>query len=260
MSEPVLKITRDGHVVILTMNRPDSLNAMNVEMVEAMHDALDEIASDFPVTRAVVLTGTGRGFCAGADMRALANSVDQPARPRPQRTLVGIGPKIWNLPQPVIAAMNGVAAGAGLSFALACDIRIASTLARYSCVFVKRAMVPDAGASYTLPQLVGPAIAAEMALTGRVYDADWGARVGLSDGTVDPEQLLTRATDLALEVASAPPAAVSAAKRLLHRHAPVLDDVSAAELDANDELRDTEDRREAILSFVEKRAPVYSGR
>jgi 2-(1,2-epoxy-1,2-dihydrophenyl)acetyl-CoA isomerase len=160
----------------------------------------------------------------------------------------------------VVAAVNGVAAGAGLSLALASDIRIASSEARFSCVFVKRALVPDTGASYLLPQTVGRGNAAEMALTGRVYPADWALAAGLVGAVVRPEELLPRALACAEEIAANPPITVRSIKSLMAGFDVDLAEVVARETEINDAEDATEDRREAMLAFVEKRTPVFRGR
>jgi 2-(1,2-epoxy-1,2-dihydrophenyl)acetyl-CoA isomerase len=261
VSEPVLKIERDGHVAVVTLNRPDKLNALNRELTAAMYEALDELAAGFPDIRAVVLTGAGRGFCAGADVGQMAGNLEamakRPAAPR--QTIVYLAAALRAIPQPIVAAVNGVAAGAGLSLALASDIRISSTTARYACIFVKRALVPDTGACYTLPRTVGPTVAAEMALTGRVYDAEWALKAGLVGSLVEPEQLMPAALEIAQEIAGNPPVAVSEIKKVMQRFTEDLTEVATIEADANRSFADSNDRREAIQSFVEKRSPVYRG-
>src|SRR5262249_47255460 len=162
---------------ILRLNRPDKLNAFTLEMTAELHHALDAIGPAFPELRAVVITGNGRGFCAGADVGMIAANVERKIIDSPPgRFIVDLAPRLRAIPQPVIGAVNGVAAGAGLGLACACDIRLAAEEARFSCMYVKRSIVPDTAGSFTLPRLVGPGIAAEMALTGRVYDAAFALR------------------------------------------------------------------------------------
>jgi 2-(1,2-epoxy-1,2-dihydrophenyl)acetyl-CoA isomerase len=261
VSETALIVERRGHVAILTLNRPHKLNAIDSALKDTLHDTLAEIGASFPETRVVVLTGAGRGFCSGADVSSMAEHVGQlAASGPPRRRIVHLGPALRRLPQPVIAAVNGVAAGAGLSLALASEVRIASTEARFSSVFVKRALVPDTGASYLLSQTVGRGLAAEMALTGRVYPADWALAAGLVNAVVPPEQLMGHALAIADEIAANPPIAVRATKALMASFDVDLDKVVAAETAINDEHDTTEDRREAMRSFIEKRAPIYHGR
>jgi 2-(1,2-epoxy-1,2-dihydrophenyl)acetyl-CoA isomerase len=261
VADRALIVERRGHVAILTLNRPEKLNAIDPPLKDRLHDALDELGAAFPEIRVVVLTGSGRGFCSGADVSSMAKHVGALARSGPpRRRIVHLGPALRRLPQPVVAAVNGVAAGAGLSLALASEIRVASSEARFSCVFVKRALVPDTGASYLLPQTVGRGLAAEMALTGRVYPADWALAAGLVNAVVPPEELMPHALAIADEIAANPPITVRSIKSLMARFDVDLDEVVAVETAINDEHDATEDRREAMRSFVEKRAPVYHGR
>tara|TARA_B100000315_G_scaffold186383_1_gene175769 strand:- start:1449 stop:2258 length:810 start_codon:yes stop_codon:yes gene_type:complete len=269
MNYEALFLERSGHIAILTLNRPEKLNALNNQLNRELHMALDEVAGEFPDTRVLIITGTGRGFCSGADVGDQAEALSRSQKQGPPQyeteaafneSILALGPHIPQIPQPVIAAVNGVAAGAGLSIALASDIRVASDKARFSCIFVKRSLVPDNGASYFLPALAGMGVAAEMALTGRVYDAQWAHRVGLVNMVVPAEQLMEEAKSLAQEIAANPPLAVRATKQLLTSHVPDLHRVARVEYEANAPFRNGEDRREAIISFLEKRQPVYTGR
>ncbi len=269
MNYEALQLERSGHVAVLTLNRPEKLNAFNRQLTHELHSALDEVAGEFPDTRVLIITGAGRGFCTGADVgdqaEGLARSKGQESHQYDSEaafneSILTLGPHIPRIPQPVIAAVNGVAAGAGLSIALASDIRVASDKARFSCIFVKRSLVPDNGASYILPALAGMGVAAEMALTGRVYDAQWAQRVGLVNMLVPAEQLMEEATALAQEIAFNPPLAVRATKQLLTSQQSDLYRIARAEYEANEPFRYGEDRREAILSFLEKRQPVYKGK
>ena len=254
-----LMMERSGYVVTITLNRPDKLNALSEQLTAELHSALDQVAADNEV-RAVVLTGAGRGFCSGADVGRQLSSLEgqQPTSQGPGVT--ELGPHIRRVPQPVIAAVNGVAAGAGLSIALASDIRIASEEARFSSIFVKRALVPDTGASHTLPRLVGHGIAMEMALTGNVYDAPWALKVGLVNRVVPAERLMEEALSLAGDIAANPPLAVRSTKQLIYQLDQSLDDILSLESAANALYRDSEDRLEAVRSFLEKRPPIYKGR
>ena len=255
MTYDTLHLERTGHVATLTLNRPEKLNAFNQQLTSDFHDALDELEGEFPDIRVLILTGAGRGFCSGADVSAMAASRDlDAASVRPY------APRLPQLPQPVIAAVNGVAAGVGLSMALASDIRIASDQARFSAIFIKRSLVPDGGASYSLPALAGMGVAAEMALTGRIYNAEWALRVGLVNKIVPGDQLMEEARSLAEEIASNPPLAVRSTKQLLNGRMPDLYGVDKEEREANGPSNGSEDQREAILSFIEKRQPVYKGR
>jgi enoyl-CoA hydratase/carnithine racemase len=267
-SDDVLLVERQGHVVKLTMNRPENLNAMTREMVAGFHATLDELEAQFPEVRAIVLTGNGRGFCSGTDVRALSANVENGPKPPAERLPPGqrernigdLGARLYHMPQPVIAAVNGTAVGAGFALVTASDIRIAAKPARFAGIFINRSLPPDGGSSYTLAQLVGPAVAAEVLYTGRIYDSDWALRVGLVSSVVEPDQLLPDAMAIAEEIASKPPIAMRHTKELLHEFGPNLADVVEREMDVVGVLGATEDQVEAIKSFMEKREPVFVGR
>ena len=269
MSYRTLYLEKSGPVAILTMNRPEKLNALNRELTREFHEALDEVAAGFPNTRVLILTGEGRGFCSGADVSDQAGTLSAPKNqdPDPQEgeaafneSILTVGPHIQRVPQPVVAAINGVAAGAGLAMALACDIRIASEQARFSSIFIKRALVPDNGCSYLLPAVTGMGVALEMALTGRIYDARWALQVSLANMVVSADHLMEEAKALAAEISSNPPLAVRATKQLMNSHIPDLYRIARLEHDTNLPTADSEDRREAVLSFMDKRQPIYKGR
>jgi len=212
----------------------------------------------------LVITGEGRGFCTGADVKQMASGLGVERKVSADRTsergIIQLAPRIREIPQPVIMAINGVTAGGGLGLALSGDIRIASELARFSCIFVKRSLVPDTASSYTLPQLVGFGIASEMALTGNIYDAQWAERVGLVNRVVPAAELMETALALANDIAANPPLAVRSIKQLMNSWYENMETAIYRESDANIPNANTADRREAVLSFVEKRAPVFFGR
>jgi len=253
------------HVAVITLQRPDRLNALNRAMAQELHDSLDTLAGEFPAIRVVVITGAGRGFCSGADVgdmpARMAKGGDRdPNNPDPGPSItMRLAPHLREIPQPVIAAVNGVAAGAGLGIALSCDIRLASDEARFTSVFVKRSLVPDAGVSEILGAVAGPGIAAEMAYTGRVYDARWALSKGLVNDIFPADELMSNAETLAQEIAANPPLAVQATKSLLNSHYPDLNQVIETEHQANDAIRGTADQTEAIQAFLEKRAPRFTG-
>ena len=259
-----IALERHDHLAVLTLQRPDRLNALNREMGLELHAALDQLAGEFPEMRVVIITGAGRGFCSGADVGDMPKRMASGDRAAgtldegPSITM-RLAPHLREIPQPIIAAVNGVAAGAGLGIALSCDIRIASESARFSSVFVKRSLVPAAGVSEILGALVGPGIAAEMAYTGRVYDAPWALEKGLVNRVVPADELLAQAESLALEIAANPPLAVKATKALLNSHYPDLNRVIETEHRANDPVKGTSDQMEAIQAFLEKREPKFTG-
>jgi enoyl-CoA hydratase/carnithine racemase len=251
-------------IATLTLNRPDRLNALGGTLREDLHDAVTRASAD-PEVRVMVVTGAGKGFCSGGDVKAM-NEANEGRRTRPlmekvapsrDRTLLAMR----DAPQPMIAAVNGAAAGAGMNLALACDIRIASTAAKFSQAFVRRGLHPDWGGTYFLPRAVGMAKACELIFTGDVIDAPEALRLGLVSKLVAPEELMPTAYDLARKIAAGPPVAVRLAKRALHRNAES-DLRSALEFEtfAQNVCSETEDAREGIRAFVEKRSPVFRGR
>ena len=255
-----VEVECSGHVACVTMNRPEKLNALTSRMAAELHLVLTEIAEDGNV-RVAILTGSGRGFCSGADVNELLGPGTDAGDVQPGLRITDLSARIRSMPQPVIAAVNGVAAGAGLAIALACDIRIASQEAGFASIFVKRSLVPDSGASLLLPRVVGAAAAMEMALTGAVYDAQWALEKGLVSRVLPADRLMQEAVALADEIAANPPLAVRATRSLLSGDE-VTDLASAMqrEREANALLSDTEDAEEAARAFLEKRPPEYRGK
>src|ERR671930_1324298 len=212
---------KDG-VATLTLNRPERLNALGDTLREDLLDAITRTAAD-PDVRVLIVTGAGKAFCAGGDVKAM-NEAKEAGRERPlldkiapsrDRTLLAMR----DAPQPIIAAVNGAAAGAGMNLALGCDIRLASTAAKFSQAFVKRGLHPDWGGTYFLPRAVGMARAAELIFTGDVVDAAEALRIGLVSQVLPPEELLPAAQTLARAIAAGPPIAIRLAKRGLYRNA-----------------------------------------
>ena len=250
-------------IVTLTLNRPDRLNALGDTLREELCDALVR-ASDDPAARVIVITGAGRGFCAGGDMKA-AHEVQEGVRERalldrvaPIRDKVVLAMR--DAPKPIIAAVNGPAAGAGMNLALACDLRLASTAARFGQTFVKRGLHVDWGGTYFLPRLVGMAKACELIFTGEMISAEEAYTLGLLNQLVPPEQLMPATYALAQKIAAGPPIAIRLAKRALYHNQEV--DLRAAlefETFAQNVCRETADAREGIRAFVEKRPPHFQG-
>ena len=260
-----IELHRVNHVAVMTLKRPDQLNALTREMTRELHTALDQVSEEFPNIRVLIVTGTGRGFCSGADVSDISRRLDggtvtiPSEQSRGPSEIMRLAPHLKEIPQPVIAAVNGVAAGAGLGLALSCDIRVGSESARFTSVFVKRSLVPDAGVSQLLGTLVGPGVASEMALTGKVYDSHWALEKGLLNKVVPEEELLEHAKSMAAEIAANPPLAVKATKELMNRHSPDLRNVIELEHLANEAVRGTADQKEAVQAFLEKREPNFVG-
>ena len=185
MSDAVIMEHVRPEIVVLTLNRPERLNAMNYDLVRGLYDALDELSAD-PTCRVIVLTGAGRGFCAGLDLSEGASPPTTAGLGRAQagmtvqKLIAGLVPKMRSLPQPVIAAVNGAASGGGLALALASDVRVASQSARFNVAFIRVGLSGcDIGVSWMLPRLIGASRAFELLLTGRLIDAAEADRIGL---------------------------------------------------------------------------------
>lgn len=259
-----IEVDRAGTVLRVTLDRPDKLNAltrvMSDELVEAFTGARDDDG-----VRAVLLTGAGRGFCAGQDLTEFGDAYRGGGRPdieeHLERTYHRLIPLIVELPKPVVCAVNGVAAGAGLSLAVACDIRVAGEQARFTQAFVKIGLVPDSGGTWLLPRVVGAARALELSMTGELIDAATALRIGLVSRVVADDTLAKEAGELAATLASLPTAAIGEAKRLI-RDAAAGDLQSAlrAEAAAQARMGQTADHLEGVTAFAEKREPRFEGR
>jgi enoyl-CoA hydratase/carnithine racemase len=251
-------------IATLTLNRPERLNALGGTLRDDLYDAVLRASGDTDV-RVIVVTGAGKGFCAGGDVKAMNEVkegraerplIDKVAPPR-DRVLLAMR----DAPQPVIAAVNGAAAGAGMNLALGCDIRLASTTAKFTQAFVKRGLHPDWGGTYFLPRLVGMAKACELIFTGDIIDAQEALRLGVVSAVYPPEALMPAAYALARKIADGPPIAIRLAKRALY-HSQDVDLRAALEFEtfAQNIASETEDAREGIRAFVEKRPALFKGR
>ena len=255
------------HVRRLVLNRPDQLNAMTSELCEAVRGELRDIAADRSC-RAVVLTGAGRGFCAGLDLQgygaAPGNDGSDLSRDRlaNQEHMSGLVLALRALPQPVIAAVNGPAAGFGLALALGCDIRYASESAVFRVAFVNIGVSNcDMGTSWLLPRLIGASRSHELMLTGRRVDAAEALRIGLVTEVAAHDDLLPKARVLAGKIAANPPLAVRHLKAGLTKYAyGEPREIGAWAIEKIRLLMQTEDHKEGVASFMEKREPVFQGR
>ena len=254
-----LRVEVDGPVATLTLDRPQALNALTIPMKRALLAALLGIAADRAV-RVVILTGAGRAFCAGQD---LAEREDPAALPLDVELHERYNPIIRalrSMDQPVIAAINGVAAGAGASLAFACDIRIAALEARFVLAFGRIGLVPDSGATWFLPRLVGAGRAVELALLGDSVSSDQALRIGLVSRVVPAPGLIAEARSMASKLTAGAPLALAATKHALHRSwsidlATALDD----EARLQGRLGATADHAEGLAAFREKRGPRFRG-
>ncbi|MFJ6657704.1 enoyl-CoA hydratase/isomerase family protein [Streptomyces sp. NPDC091377] len=266
----------DNHVSLITLNRPETLNAITPDLREQLISLLADASAD-PEVRAVVLTGTGRGFCAGADLRgartstgtekgkgkgagggeAIPGDVARTLRLGAQRLIAAV----LDCEKPVIAAVNGTAAGLGAHLALACDLVLAAESARFIEVFVRRGLVPDAGGAYLLPRLVGPQRAKELMFFGDALSAPDAERLGLVNRVVPDADLTSTAHAWADRLAAGPTRALALTKQLVNAS---LDSdratAFAAEATAQEINMTTRDAREGLASFMERRSTVFEGR
>ncbi len=259
--ETLLSEIVDG-VLTLTLNRPDVLNAVTDTMLAELQDALRSAERDAAV-RCIVLTGAGRGFCAGQDLNARSEATDERRMSVGEHLRHGYNPvvqRIRSIEKPVIAAVNGVAAGAGANLALACDLRIASETASFVQAFVKIGLVPDSGGILFLPMLVGYAKAAELAFTGDRIGAEESLRIGLVNQTAPAAELMQTTHALAARLAGLPTRAIGLTKRAFNRAMmPNLDAILEYEADMQDLASRTSDHTEGVAAFREKRPPHFTG-
>ncbi len=261
MSDASILSQRDGAIVRLTLNRPDRLNSLTLIMLGELSDALSDIDSDDEV-RAVILTGAGRGFCAGQDLTDHAAIDDTRAiRSVVERHYNPVVRQIRALRQPVVAAVNGVAAGAGCSLVLACDIAIATASARFSSAFINIGLIPDAGGSYFLPRLVGQARALGLALLGEAIEAKTAADWGLIWKAVPDADFTAEVDALARRLSEMPTTAIGLIKQAINlsgHHS--LEQQLATEAELQAQAAETEDYQEGRAAFLEKRKPRFFGR
>jgi 2-(1,2-epoxy-1,2-dihydrophenyl)acetyl-CoA isomerase len=265
MTQDLLESVDHG-IATLTMNRPDSRNSLSRDMVQAMHDALTRLATD-PAIRLVVLTGSGAAFCSGGDVKGFAAAAAAGGTPMgfdqrvsDLRMRMEVARLLHEMPKPTLAIIPGPAAGAGLSLAMACDLRIAADSAKLTTAFAKVGLSGDFGGSYFLGHLVGMSRARELYFTGRVVMADEALRMGMVDRVTPAAELAQAAQQWARELASLPTVAVGYMKRNLNLGLRAsLSDVLDAEAIHMIRTFDTEDHKGAAAAFVEKRQPRFGG-
>ncbi|MFI1363005.1 enoyl-CoA hydratase/isomerase family protein [Streptomyces griseochromogenes] len=262
MSEPVRHEVGD-HVSYVTLDRPEALNALTPGDRDRLICLLEEASADADI-RAVVLTGTGRGFCAGADLRGgagggerVAGDVSRTLRLGAQRLIAAV----LDCEKPVIAAVNGTAAGLGAHLALACDLVLAAESARFIEVFVRRGLVPDAGGAYLLPRLIGPHRAKELMFFGDAVPAAEGERLGLVNRVVPDAELEKTAREWATRLAAGPTRSLALTKQLVNASLDTDRTTAfAAEASAQEINMTTQDAREGLRAFVERRGAEFGGR
>jgi 2-(1,2-epoxy-1,2-dihydrophenyl)acetyl-CoA isomerase len=255
-------------VLVLTLDRPERLNALDASLREGIPAALAEAQADREV-RAVVLTGAGRGFSSGVDLSAARPATDEtpptaPEAPDPLDELGWVGRQamaVHGFDKPTIAAVNGVAAGAGMSLALACDVRVGSAATRFRTVFLERNLSPDSGMSWFLPRIVGYSRAADLLFTSRDVGGAEAYRLGLLDRLVAEDAVVDEAVAMAEQIATLPPLAMRSAKRVLQHNLGVdLEEALRYEMAGLGYARKARnDGREAMASFREKRPPEFTG-
>ncbi len=262
METDTVLVEISDHIATITLNRPEKLNALNGELMEALPEILQRLADDDEV-RCLVLTGAGRGFCAGGDIGGMASGEAMPTEDPVSRLRrrEEVSRLLHEMPKPTIAMINGPAAGAGLSIALACDIRIAAESARFGTAFVRVGFSGDYGGTWMMQRLVGPAKARELYFTGDLIDAREAERIGLVNRVAPDAELAKETRALAQRIASGPPIALARMKQNLNLalrsdYSTLLD----AEAEAMIFTGQTRDNREAIRAFLEKRQPTFEGR
>ena len=272
MAEEAVLYEKRGQVALITLNVPARLNAIGQALREGVHNSLDEARSDDAV-RAVIITGNGRGFCSGADLTG-GRLPSEVAASRPPPRGSGMNDKLdemhwvgrWamgvsRLDKPVIGAINGVAAGAGMSLSLACDMRVGSENARFKTVFIERNLSPDSGMSYFLPRIVGYSRAADLIFSSRNVDAEEAYRIGLLDRLVKHESLVEEAMKVAESMAAHPPLALRVSKRVLQRNqdAELFEALRYEAVSLDVARKATNDSKESRMAFLEKRRGVFTG-
>jgi 2-(1,2-epoxy-1,2-dihydrophenyl)acetyl-CoA isomerase len=260
--EQLIVDTEDG-VATIRLNNPARLNALSVTMTMELLDVLERLGQDRSV-RAILMTGEGRGFSSGADLSALQEPYLKGERPKLSFFLRDgynkLIPLLTDTPKPVVAAINGVVAGAGVSLALACDFRLASEEASFSMAFVKIGLIPDAGSCYLLPRTLGMAGALELALLSEKVDATRALDIGLVNRVVPAEHLMSEAQDLCRRLAGLPTVAIGLTKRMFNEASRLsLQQTMDREAEVQDEAAATNDHLEGVLAFLQKRTPAFTG-
>ena len=259
--ETILYTVNHG-VCTITLNRPDSFNAANEQLTTDLQAALAAAASDTDV-RCIVLTGAGKAFCSGQDLKEAPAPGDDKRNLKDSlaRRYNPIIRAITSMPKPVIAGINGVAAGAGLSLALACDVRLMSASAKFVEAFIGIALIPDSGATWFYPRMLGYTRAFEFATTNKPISAEEALQFGMVNAVVHPKAFDESLSKLASQYAQGPTQTYGFVKHLLQKGmTSTLDDMMALEEDMQERAGRSDDYREGVTAFIEKRSPVFKGR
>lgn len=263
MNYETIQFEQQGAVGILTLNRPERLNALTLKVASELQDGLRRTLDDG--ARAIVLTGSGRAFCAGGDLREMQAVATKEGRleaffDEPLRVLNEMITLIRSAPVPIIAAVNGVASGGGCNLALACDLVVAATTARFNQAFIKIGLSPDCGGTFILPRLVGYKRAAELMFTGDMITAEQAQEMGMINSVVPDAELMDHVLSLAERLAAAPTAAIAQIKKLLDASA-ANDCSNQLELERQAQIKSgkTKDFVEGVSAFLEKRPPRFVG-
>lgn len=264
MSFETVNYELQNNVAIITMNRPDALNALSQKLVEELPLSINKAVEDG--ARAIVITGAGRAFCSGGDLREMQEIAQREGKieaffEAPLKALHDCILLIRETPVPFIAAVNGVCAGAGTNFALACDMVFASDLATFNEGFVKIGLTPDCGGSFFLPRAVGDKLAAEILMTGAPITAERAEKIGMINRTVGADQLMIEAVAFAERLALMPTAAIGRIKKMLNAtYSNTLEQQLDLEHESQIESGRSEDFKEGVKAFFEKRTPEFSGK
>lgn len=254
-----VSISIDEHIGTITLNRPDCLNAMNDQLVEDFHTALIQMTANEHV-RVIILTGAGRAFCAGGDLRYIESLKEKVAQQAFIKRVGQMALAIKNCPKPVIAMVNGVTAGAGVNLMLACDIVCSSDKAKFIQSFVNVGLVPDCGGMYLLPQTVGLQKAKELMFTAKPITAQEAKALNMVMHVYSPEELAVQTNKLAKQIASSAPKAIAMMKMMMNKTYADFEDFLAQEATTQVECLNSEDCKEGIEAFKQKRAPKFTGK
>lgn len=256
--ECLLYEVQDG-VATITLNRPDVFNAFNDQQSYDLQDALKQVSRDSNV-RVVILTGAGKAFCSGQDLKAIASASKRDLSESLEKRYNPIIRAMRNLPKPIICKLNGVAAGAGCSLALACDMVVASSKASMIEVFVNVGLVLDSGSSFFLPRAVGSLKAFELSTLGSKVSTEEALQLGMVNKVVEPEELDAAVAELALRFAAGPTKAIGLMKKMLNKSfSSTLDEMLDYEAHCQKIAGNSEDYKEGVTAFNEKRKPQFKG-